>query len=401
VLAALAWPTIEGPLGLGAVTLSRFWVATIVAAIFSIICFLVYFVAKKSLWEFLDLLIVPMALAIIGFGFTAQQQARQTQIEKQRDERAQAVEEQRAQNAALQAYLDQMNHLMLEKDLLISEEGDTVFTLAQARTTTGITQLDGEHNQAMTRFLHDSGLLREPALLAKAGLEDAELPKAVLQNANLAGTNLKGANLAAAVLINADFSTEKTGGEDIHSITADLTKADLSNAALQGANLAGCQLKEATLTDATLQSADLSSASLQGADLSHAALQGADLSPATVPGFPPGVLPKIPTNLTDADLGDAALQSANLSRADLTNADLTDANLTGADLTNAVLRDTTLSGALLSGADLRGATELTNEELEQQASSLKGATMPNGQKYEDWLKDKEGSREDGGERGPS
>jgi uncharacterized protein YjbI with pentapeptide repeats len=135
--------------------------------------------------------------------------------------------------------------------------------------------------------------------------------------------------------------------------------------------------------------------------LSHAALQGADLSPATVPGFPPGVLPKIPTNLTDADLGDAALQSANLSRADLTNADLTDANLTGADLTNAVLRDTTLSGALLSGADLRGATELTNEELEQQASSLKGATMPNGQKYEDWLKDKEGSREDGGERGPS
>jgi len=90
-------------------------VATIVAATFSIICFLVYFVAKKSLWEFLDLLIVPMALAIIGFGFTAQQQARQTQIEKQRDERAQAVEEQRAQNAALQAYLDQMNHLMLEK----------------------------------------------------------------------------------------------------------------------------------------------------------------------------------------------------------------------------------------------------------------------------------------------
>ena len=76
VLAALAWPTIEEPLGLGDANLSRFWVARIVAATFSMTCSLVYFVANKSLWDFLDLLIVPLALAIIGFGFTAQQQAR-------------------------------------------------------------------------------------------------------------------------------------------------------------------------------------------------------------------------------------------------------------------------------------------------------------------------------------
>jgi hypothetical protein len=30
----------------------------------------------------------------------------------------------------------------------------------------------------------------------------------------------------------------------------------------------------------------------------------------------------------------------------------------------------------------------------QQSRSLKGATMPNGQKYEEWLKDKEGRGED-------
>jgi hypothetical protein len=48
----------------------------------------------------------------------------------------------------------------------------------------------------------------------------------------------------------------------------------------------------------------------------------------------------------------------------------------------------------LFGADLRGAEGITNEELEQHAQSLKGATMPNGQKYEDWLKS-EDRREDG------
>src|SRR5919112_4267964 len=142
-MASLAGPPIEEPLGLTAVNPSRFLVAMIVATAFGLTCSLVYFVAKKSLWDFLDLLIVPLALAVIGFGFAVHQQSRQTQLEHQRDKRAQAVEEQRAQNEALQAYLDQMSNLMLEKDLPDAAEGDPVFTLAQARTTTEISQFDG------------------------------------------------------------------------------------------------------------------------------------------------------------------------------------------------------------------------------------------------------------------
>jgi hypothetical protein len=37
---------------------------------------------------------------------------------------------------------------------------------------------------------------------------------------------------------------------------------------------------------------------------------------------------------------------------------------------------------------------MSSKDLEQQARSLKGTTMPNGQEYEDWLKDREGSGED-------
>jgi hypothetical protein len=38
---------------------------------------------------------------------------------------------------------------------------------------------------------------------------------------------------------------------------------------------------------------------------------------------------------------------------------------------------------------------VANEQLERQAYSLKGVTMPDGQKYEDWLKRK--GREETGE----
>ena len=352
------WPTIQKTLetsGLGAADLSRFWVAICAAFTSGAVCSLVYFVARRPLWDLLDLLIVPLALAIIGLLFTAQQDTRQ-----------QLLEEQRAQNMALQAYLDQMNDLILDRKLLevnkgvpVHAPGDPVHTLAQARTTTAITQFDGEHNQAMIRFLSEAGLLREPALLAKADLDGAKLPNAMLQKAKLEGTQLKGADLVGAVLIEADFFAEEKVDGGTQPITADLIKADLSKAALQGANLSECELTDADLTDATLQSADLSGADLQGAALNYAALQDADLSPATVPGHPDV---KIPTDLTDANL--------------------TDANLTDADLSEA-----------------KG---WTKEQLSA-ARSLKGATMPDGQilrsdsnpdgpTFEEWLKsnDREG-----------
>src|SRR5215216_2221399 len=85
---------------------------------------------KQSRWGFrgmtvrdwLQLLIVPLALVVIGFLFTMQQDARQQQIEDQRAQQAQKIENQRAeaeralavqraQDEALQAYLDQMGNL--------------------------------------------------------------------------------------------------------------------------------------------------------------------------------------------------------------------------------------------------------------------------------------------------
>src|SRR5215211_4021062 len=132
---------------------------------------------KQSRWGFrgmtvrdwLQLLIVPLALVVIGFLFTMQQDARQQQIEDQRAQQAQKIEDQRAeaerelaeqqaQDEALQAYLDQMSQLMLERKLLEAEQGDPVYTLAQARTSTAILRLDAGHNESVADFLINSGL---------------------------------------------------------------------------------------------------------------------------------------------------------------------------------------------------------------------------------------------------
>ena len=112
-------------------------------------------------------------------------------------------------------------------------------------------------------------------------------------------------------------------------------------------------------------------------------------------------------DLTDSAPGDAQTY-ASVPVADLSSADLTYADLSGADL-GIVMHGARLVGADLGGADLNGAiihdanfsganlsnvTGKTAEQLDGQAGSLEGSIMPDGRKYEEWLKDEGSGAED-------
>ncbi len=75
-----------------------------------------------------------------------------------------------------------------------------------------------------------------------------------------------------------------------------------------------------------------------------------------------------------------------------TRLNLREANLRGANLQGAILWEADLKRAFLQDANLKGA-KVTVEQLSD-TLTLYGSTMPDGQKYEDWLKDKEGSGKD-------
>jgi DNA-binding transcriptional ArsR family regulator len=115
-------------------------------------------------------------------------------------------------------------------------------------------------------------------------------------------------------------------------------------------------------------------------------LSGADLRKAYLVEF----------NLSSADLKGTDMKAANLEKGNLAGADLR-----GANLSNAYLDGVDLYDAHLSNTNLIDARGLTNEGLEQQLPlSLKGAQLPNGQKYEEWLKST-GRGEDGANIGAS
>src|SRR5918995_4193387 len=210
----------------------------------------------KTLWDWLQLLIVPLVLSAIGFWFTALQDARQQQIENQRAQQAQNIEnkrakaerelaDQRAQDEALQAYFDQMSLLLLEKDLANSEPGSKVRTLARARTLTVLRAMDGARKGLIMQFLAESDLIsRDRSVLDLTG---ADWHEAILNDADLSGTELSGL----------DFNPPPYDGP------AQLFGTNLSDADLSGADLSHAYLKGATVKEEQLEQAE----SLEGATM--------------------------------------------------------------------------------------------------------------------------------------
>jgi len=180
----------------------------------------------KTLWDWLQLLIVPAILIGITFAWSATQ----TRTDDKREDR-------RSQDATLQAYLNQMSALMLDKKLLSSKEGDAVRAVARTVTLTALRRLNGERKGEALLFLTEARLLDGDGAV---NLNGADLVHANLNDAYLEGVDLEGTDLTGA-----DFRD------------ANLKDANLRNAYLGAANLAGANLEGANLEFADLEFADL------------------------------------------------------------------------------------------------------------------------------------------------
>jgi len=178
------------------------------------------------------------------------------------------VAEQRTQDEALQAYLDQMGQMLLDKDMPLrqSKEGDEVRTLARARTLTMLARLDGPRKGSVVQFLYESGLVNRDRTTPLDSLPIVNLKRANLRGAILSKTNLELANLYRA-----DLSRAELQG-------AVLSQTSFYRADLKGADLRGADLRDAILYFAELEGANLLAAKVTGGQLDEArSLEGATM----------------------------------------------------------------------------------------------------------------------------
>ena len=217
--------------------------------------------SDKDFWDYLELLVVPAALALGIWWLNRRQAARDDKAQEAQVQRALDVENERAQEAAVQAYLDQLSQLLLTQrgqELIRMRVDDEVRQVIQARSEPLLRGLVPTRRWSLILFMSVMGLLaKDRALVNLAG---TDLRRIDGHNAPLQGIDLQGINLNEANL------------SDAH-----LERAFLYEANLSGANLRGAHLEGANLVDAYLREAELSGVHLEGAYLTGQDLGGVDL----------------------------------------------------------------------------------------------------------------------------
>jgi uncharacterized protein YjbI with pentapeptide repeats len=211
----------------------------------------------RTLWDWLDLLIVPVVLAVAAYLFNRAERRNE-----------QAIAHDRFSENTLQTYLTQMSELLLDKDMALTDGSLEARTVARMRTLTALRQLDASRKAVVLTFLWDARLIRRS--LERAAPPLIDLRGADLRHSALRGTNLRSASLRRVELSRADLRD------------ANVSEADLSDANLRGADLRGTDLSSADLSGADLRGADLRSADLHGTRLKFADLRDADLRGARV-----------------------------------------------------------------------------------------------------------------------
>jgi uncharacterized protein YjbI with pentapeptide repeats len=217
----------------------------------------------KNLWDWMQLLIVPLSLAVIAYLFR-----------REESKTSQDIAAEHYQQKLLQDYFDRISQLIVDKHLDESPDPRNR-AIARVVTLSVLRRSDALRRGEILKFLKEASLIQQGsaiidlhgadfsgAALQRVNLEKTDLSGAILENCGLEGATLREARLLDAILDHADLD-----GADLQG--AELNRAILNDTRLADALLSGCKLIKAELNRVVLDDADLSGATLDMIELTR------------------------------------------------------------------------------------------------------------------------------------
>jgi hypothetical protein len=201
----------------------------------------------KTLWDVMQLVIIPAAFGIGGYWLNKTSREREQKIAHERNEKEKEIAATQMRETTLQTYFDRMTELLLDKGLRRSETNDDVRHVARTRTLTTLSMLDPGRKGVLIRFLREAELITKDNLVIY--LRDADLRNADLNMVDLRGASLSGADLGWAELLGTNLTGADLAGAFLDG--ANLTGAILTGADLDGVDLTGTKFSMTTMPDGT------------------------------------------------------------------------------------------------------------------------------------------------------
>src|SRR5215203_6868320 len=205
------------------------WVRTRVSIVVLTTIILILLVILLSVFDIVTsdyAVVVGAVLALVGVLIT---QMVNTFNAREAQKHQQKLEDQRAQDDALQKYLDQVSDSKTYKDLRRAKEEGYKRAVMLAKMKTLLLALDGGRKSILLLFLNEAKLIKKSQYLRSHDKEKRDWNYPILE---LEGIDFSGAKLDHSIEV--DF--------------ADLSGANLSNTDLSGATLGGVNLRDADLS---------------------------------------------------------------------------------------------------------------------------------------------------------
>ncbi len=258
----------------------------------------------KTLWDILEILVVPVAIALVAIWFQSSER-KQEQI----------IAENRIQEETLRDYFKEMERLFLDYDLRnkIPDDESEIFKIANVITVTTLRRLERDRRNTVFQFLRD------------AYIDRYVLRRAYMEGIDLSGCNLFGINLRLAKLKNSNLS---------------YTRVDETN--FEWAELAGCNFTGADILDTSFGDIDMSKAKFDNAELDGCVFSG--------------------TNLSNASFVNAKLEWIDIASTKLENTDFTRAKLKDVNFTDEQLAKIKLTKEQIESAKLLSSRKLKHKE---------------------------------------
>lgn len=203
---------------------------------------------NKKLWDWLELLIIPIILSggIFFLNNSERKNEREIALDKQHE-------------AIFQNYISRMSDLLIHNKLRTTKAKE-VRDVARTLTLSTLRGLDSKRKGFLLSFLQEAKLIENPKPVIN-------LKGADLRNSDLKELNLQGINLEYAVLENAKLFSANL-------MNANLNNANLMSSDLSGSSLNYCSLRNVNMSNARMIVTDLSNSNLSTANLSGAKIIG-------------------------------------------------------------------------------------------------------------------------------
>jgi len=207
----------------------------------------------KSLWDWMELLIIPVALGIAGWALNNAEKSNSYKKESER-----------AQNEIIDSFIKIFTQLILDKNL--TKDSDIqIKIIARTRIMFALNNIDRSRKRQILQFIYESGLIfNKPTLnLNGANINNANLDEILLTNAEIRGayfinTSMKKTNLEESIFIGCDFTN------------ANFTNSKVKNLDLSYTNLTGVKLKNMDLTSVNFLGAIFKNTKLNNSKLTEA-----------------------------------------------------------------------------------------------------------------------------------